>query len=63
MMRRDVMTAMTGRRAIVTGGSNGIGVAIALTRAAGLVLFPASPAADFINGACIPLEGGLSMAP
>jgi 2-dehydro-3-deoxy-D-gluconate 5-dehydrogenase len=33
MLRRDVLNAMAGRRAIVTGGSSGIGVAIALTLA------------------------------
>jgi 2-dehydro-3-deoxy-D-gluconate 5-dehydrogenase len=33
MMRREVLNLMAGRRAIVTGGSSGIGVAIALTLA------------------------------
>ncbi len=59
---------LAGRRALVTGSSPGIGRAPAAPAGrwgladdlTGACVFLASPAADFINGGILTVDGGLS---
>ena len=66
------MLPLDGRRALITGGSRGLGRSIAACLAeprrarrnvAETVAFLVSAAADFINGASLPLDGGLPVVP
>ena len=53
---------LTGKRALVTGSSAGIGVGIAEMLAAGDAML-ASPRSDFTNGVNLHLDGGFSPSP